>query len=524
MESVCCRAGTVHSLRSFARVGICFTKSESTYYKPRHRGFADISEGPSDGSSLKIKRYLVNETGPKTKTFKGASTMRVNAMRTYGKRIEDSKVELGKIGWQAFHPAFLRDACTCAQCVDSSSKQKNFQTTDIPADITPSSIETLGNGDIQIKWAKDLPGFGHEHISNYPSQFFRIHSSRSEILKDRFESGAPRTWGRNRISKKLQFVSYEDYMTTDEALYRALYQLHYLGLLVIRGVPTSETAVEDITRRIGTLRDTFYGRTWDVKSVPQAKNVAYTAQYLGLHMDLLYMANPPGFQFLHCLKNTCEGGSSLFSDSFHAANKLTLSSFVKLANSRFAYHYRNAGEHYYHLHPVIEAQGDLTDMRRRILNVNYSPPFQANHFSVAGDKEQSQFASLLEASREFASLVESPENLYEYRLQEGECVIFNNRRVLHGRRQFDTSVGERWLKGAYIDTDVFMSRYRVLKEKFQNVNLVELNADATFVSGQRPEAPSEAEIERKRYRGFFGSLNSDVSEQETKTPESLREV
>lgn len=83
-----------------------------------------------------------------------------------------------------------------------------------------------------------------------------------------------------------------------------------------------------------------------------------------------------------------------------------------------------------------------------------------------GSRQYKTFPDLLDAMREFSSLVESEENLYEYRLQEGECVIFNNRRVLHGRRQFDTTAGSRWLKGAYIDTDVFMSKYRVLSEKF----------------------------------------------------------
>jgi alpha-ketoglutarate-dependent taurine dioxygenase len=71
----------------------------------------------------------------------------------------------------------------------------------------------------------------------------------------------------------------------------------------------------------------------------------------------------------------------------------------------------------------------------------------------------------MKAWRDFASKIEDEENLYEYRLQEGECVIFNNRRVLHGRRQFDTSAGERWLKGCYIDTDVFTSRFRVLSDR-----------------------------------------------------------
>jgi hypothetical protein len=52
-------------------------------------------------------------------------------------------------------------------------------------------------------------------------------------------------------------------------------------------------------------------------------------------------------------------------------------------------------------------------------------------------------------------------------MQEGECVIFNNRRVLHGRKAFDAEGGERWLKGAYVDTDVLMSRWRVLNEKYK---------------------------------------------------------
>lgn len=59
------------------------------------------------------------------------------------------------------------------------------------------------------------------------------------------------------------------------------------------------------------------------------------------------------------------------------------------------------------------------------------------------------------------------ENVFEYRLEEGECVVFDNRRVLHARRAFDASQGERWLKGTYVDDDVFFSRLRVLQERFE---------------------------------------------------------
>ncbi len=85
---------------------------------------------------------------------------------------------------------------------------------------------------------------------------------------------------------------------------------------------------------------------------------------------------------------------------------------------------------------------------------------------ATGPAQTETIPGFFSALKEFSSLVESENNLFEYKLQEGECVIFNNRRVLHGRRQFDTETGMRWLKGAYVDTDVFMSRWRVLAEKF----------------------------------------------------------
>jgi len=49
---------------------------------------------------------------------------------------------------------------------------------------------------------------------------------------------------------------------------------------------------------------------------------------------------------------------------------------------------------------------------------------------------------------------------FEQLLQEGECVVFANRRVLHARREFDTETGERWLKGTYVEWDDFQVERR----------------------------------------------------------------
>ena len=48
-----------------------------------------------------------------------------------------------------------------------------------------------------------------------------------------------------------------------------------------------EKTVSNIGTRIGALRNTFYGLTWDVKSKSGANNIAYTEQMLGMHQDLL---------------------------------------------------------------------------------------------------------------------------------------------------------------------------------------------------------------------------------------------
>lgn len=82
-------------------------------------------------------------------------------------------------------------------------------------------------------------------------------------------------------------VPYESFMNDDQAFTTSLKDLSDTGLICLSGVPETERAIEDVALKLGPIRDTFYGRTWDVKDKPKADNVAYTAGYLGMHMDLL---------------------------------------------------------------------------------------------------------------------------------------------------------------------------------------------------------------------------------------------
>ncbi|KAE8446371.1 hypothetical protein EG329_011976 [Mollisiaceae sp. DMI_Dod_QoI] len=427
----------------------------------------------------------------------------------------DLNLKYVKVGDSAWHPVFLRDVCTCPLCVNPSSKQRNFQTADIPADLEAKSVERKSNGDVAITWTKDIPGFRPDHVSTIPAEFFATYHNRAGIQAAQYLS-QPYVWDKKAIMETFQFVDFQDYMNDDQKLWHALKTLHIFGILLLRGVPSNEHAMEDITSRIGHLRETFYGRTWDVKSIANAKNVAYTQQYLGLHMDLLYMHNPPGFQFLHCLKNTSPGGTSLFSDALKAAANLSDSNFNMLADQNIAFEYRNDGQHYYYERPVFEIGRHryfstngfgIKQYRSKVLNVNWSPPFQAAlpfQRSIQGYP----LPKLLHALRKFAAQLQHPKAVYEYRLNEGECVIFNNRRILHGRTAFDTTQGERWLKGAYVDADVLHSRLRVLSEKFRgNVDVAPLFESAKYVHPEEAAARREELAARRKKAAEIENLD-----------------
>lgn len=387
-------------------------------------------------------------------------------VKTVAVSIDDSPRE--------FDTVFLRDSCTCPRCVDPHSRQKLFQTSDIPQEIEGTSriVEDAEKGwVVEIEWQDDVPGYDAEHRTRHSLDWLRRALNTEVEIRGGVRYDDRVMWDRDTIVKNNKWIDFKDWMGEDEVLFDALTHLNRYGLLFLKNVPESQESVVDIAGRIGTLKDTFYGRTWDVRSKPKAENIAYTPQFLGLHMDLLYTSNPPHLQLLHSLRARTPGGESFFSDAFHAAQKLHEASkthFRHLCTFPVTYHYHHEEYHYHYTRPVIELYpypkySEPTNLA--LHRVNWSPPFQGPFEARIGTQSPA-LRSYLAASHAYEKLLSAEENLFEYRLNEGECVIFDNRRVLHARRAFDATKGERWLKGAYVDDDVFFSKLRVLEEKF----------------------------------------------------------
>lgn len=342
---------------------------------------------------------------------------------------------------------FLRDSCQCFKCVNPSTTQKTFNTGDIVADMQPAALRVTNNA-LEVIWRQD------SHRSVYPARLLSSYIDRVAATKIRYNDRVPRVWKAEEIAHQDIAVNFKSFMATDSSVHHITRALADYGLAFIEGCPSgpaAESELQKMVERIGPLKSTFYGPTWNVRAIEEAKNVAYTSVDLDLHMDLLYYESPPGLQFLHCLENKVEGGSSVFVDSFAVAEKMRADypeDFRFLCDYEVDFKYENDGVYYHQARPTFV----LNKVTGALEYVNYSPPFQ-------GIMIPTNFEQYHRAISIFAKLLASAEYRYELVLKEGQCVVFNNRRTLHARRAFGP--GARWLKGAYCDIDSLWSKHRM---------------------------------------------------------------
>ena len=210
---------------------------------------------------------------------------------------------------------------------------------------------------------------------------------------------------------------------------------------------------------IGYIRETNYGKFFDVKSEVNAVNLAYTNLGLQAHTDNPYRDPVPTIQIIYCLENSTSGGDSKVVDGFKAAillkeqNQKYFDLLTKYC-ARFEY----KGDEKTHLEsrrPMIELSPDGEIIAIRFNNRSTAP---------ITDVPYKDMENYYNAYRKFSEIINDHSMAVNFKLKPGEGFITDNTRVLHSRTAY-TGSGNRWLQGCYVDKDGLMSKISTLSKK-----------------------------------------------------------
>ncbi len=325
--------------------------------------------------------------------------------------------------------------------------ERTLDLTVIPLDVTPLKAEITPQ-DLLITWDdQDAP-------SRFDLGWIKAH--RPGRRRHDPADIAPVTWRSDLGGAGVPRHAAEGLLTSDNAVADWLGQTKRYGLSIVTGLDDAPAAGMDVARRVGHLRETNFGLTFEVVSKPDPNNLAYTSDALPLHTDLTNQELPPGYQFLHCLSNEAEGGGSIFCDGAAVAGDLRAQApeaFEVLSTVTVPFRFQDQVTDIRARKTVItlDTRGDVSEIC-----------FNA-HLADILDLEPSAMTSFYRAYRLFMEMTRDPAYGIALKLRGGEMVVFDNRRILHGRAAFDPSTGFRHLHGCYVDRGEWDSRLRVLE-------------------------------------------------------------
>ena len=242
------------------------------------------------------------------------------------------------------------------------------------------------------------------------------------------------------------------YLNDDEALAETASRVTRQGLAILGGGLAEPGYVERIVARFGFIRETNYGRLFDVRTESRPSNLAYTAEALDLHTDNPYRDPPPSLQLLHAIRADADGGATCFADGFaHAAALRTAApdAFDRLSRQPVEFAYAAPdGAVYRARRPLIELGPDGMILAVRLNHRSLAP------LDFAADRLEAWY----DAYRAFHASLHAPAAALRIRLAPGDVAVFDNRRIVHGREAYDggASAG-RWLQGCYADIDGLMA-------------------------------------------------------------------
>lgn len=351
-----------------------------------------------------------------------------------------------------FHAVWLRDNAQDPDTRDPGNGQRLITLADLPADLALAEAKVSGDS-IAVTFAPEGKS------GNYKLQW--LSENRYDTQRDRSPGHLPawvETWDA-RLQGRVEPADFATLQTDRRALRDWLATVRRYGFARIGGMEPESGGLFDIAALFGYVRETNYGRHFEVRTEVNPVNLAYTGLGLQAHTDNPYRDPVPSLQILACLENSAEGGANMVVDGFACARKLRdedPDGFALLSAHpvRFAY----AGSDNVRLRarrPMIELNpdGELVSVR-----------FNSRSIAPLVDVPFDDMPAFYRAYRRLSDIIDDVAMQVAFKMEPGEAFIVDNTRVLHARQGY-SGAGTRWLQGCYADKDGLLSTLAALEEE-----------------------------------------------------------
>jgi len=345
-----------------------------------------------------------------------------------------------------YHSTWLRDNALDSETRDKKNDQRLISISDIPAKtyIKSASLNKKGKEVIIVFLPKKKQvKFSSNWLLN---NAYDNSKKNSKVWTD----ASVKIWSKSTL-KNIPVINYKTAKSNKKLLIKWLKSLYSLGFAKITGSEKKSGTVIKIAKLFGYVRETNYGKWFDVKSKTNAINLAYTNLGLQAHTDNPYRNPVPTIQILHCIKNSTKGGDTKVVDGFNAALRLKRENnkYFDLL-SKYCSQFEFKGKKNVHL-------------KSRFPMINLSPDGEltAIHFNnrSIGPIRNVPYRDMLnyyKAYRKFSKIIDDDKMAISFKLKPGDSFIVDNTRVLHARTAY-SGTGTRWLQGCYADKDGLLS-------------------------------------------------------------------
>ena len=351
-----------------------------------------------------------------------------------------------------FHAIWLRDNASDAETRAAANGQRLISLRDIPADTTISSAELQGQT-LLVTFAPE-----NKEVA-YDLGWLDAHAYDVEQSQKRgWTPLTTETWD-SSLMGNVPTGDFEHLSQHGGALRNWLGLVSRFGFGKVVNGPAKDGALFDLVSLFGFVRETNYGRHFEVRTEVNPTNLAFTGLGLQAHTDNPYRDPVPTVQVLYCLESSAAGGENMVVDGFAAAQRLRDENetyFNVLADHCARFEYAGeAGVCLTSRRPMIELAPD-----GELIGVRFNNRSLAAVTDVPFEKMDTYYA----AYRRLGEIIDDTEMEVTFRLKPGEAFIVDNTRVLHARKGY-SGEGTRWLQGCYADKDGLRSTYDALCRK-----------------------------------------------------------